>query len=178
MKHIFLLIILFCLLNTYAQQELSSEILQKMETMEVRFIDPVDSDYKIELPRKKKRKKELVDYDFKVRTDDRVVWIRLMEEDERSLIQYPHLEFHRLLTHLATNEGESNIMVYDVPRDKGVDWMSEARFTPKKGLSEYQYGTAKVYYKEGRGMIVVLYFDKKLQARFEPYVGFVVEDRI
>ena len=115
-------------------------------------------------------------YDYSIHLDDRVVWVKLIEETETSLIRFPHLEFHRLLTHLASNEGESNIYIYDIPQEDGVDWMSEARFTPKKKISKYKYGTSKVYYREGKGMIVLLYFDKEIQARFTPYAGFVSDE--
>ena len=178
MKYIFIIFIIFLANNIDSQQVLPEEVVKKMEIMEVDFIDPVDSKYSINAPKKKKREKPLQDYDFEVRKKDRVVWVRLFPEDEKSLINYPHLEFHRLLTHIASNEGESNIYIYDVPRDKGVDWMSEARFTPKDNLTDYEFGTAKVYYKEGHGMILVIYFDKKIQARFEPYVGFRVSDKL
>lgn len=173
MKLILGLLIGLLPLTLNGQQEFAEETIEKMETMGVAFLEPIDIDYKLKVPKKKKRQDELYGYDFSVHLDDRVVWVKLIEETETSLIRFPHLEFHRLLTHLASNEGESNIYIYDIPQEEGVDWMSEARFTPKKKISEYKYGTSKVYYREGKGMIVLLYFDKKIQARFTPYAGFV-----
>jgi hypothetical protein len=173
MKLILGLLIGLLPLTLNGQQEFAEETIEKMETMGVAFLEPIDTEYKLKVPRKKKRQDELYGYDFSVHLDDRVVWVKLIEETETSLIRFPHLEFHRLLTHLASNEGESNIYIYDIPREEGVDWMSEARFTPKKKISKYKYGTSKVYYREGKGMIVLLYFDKTIQARFTPYAGFV-----
>ena len=54
-----------------------------------------------------------------------------------------------------------------------MDWISEARFTPKNKVSKHKYGTARVYYNECRGMIVLLYFDKEIQSEFVPYAGFI-----
>jgi hypothetical protein len=169
----FLMVIgcLMCCGIATGQQEFNQEVVKKMEVLGVYFMEPLDTDYKISYP-SKKRRDQIFDYDFKIQLDDREVLVRMIEETSTSIISYPHLEFQRLMMHLASNEEGSNIYYYDIPKEEGVDWMSEARFTPKEKLSNRKYGTAKLYYKEGRGMIQVIYLDKKLQTLFQPLAVF------
>lgn len=153
------------------QQDFNDEVLSKMEAIGIDFLEPLDTEYKIVHP-KRKRGDQIFDYDFKVQLGDREILVRMIQETPTSIISYPHLEFQRLMMHLASNEGDSNIYFYDIPKEEGVDWMSEARFTPKEKLSSKQYGTAKLYFKEGQGMIQVIYLDKELQTIFQPILGF------
>ena len=177
MKHILVFLFLLAGVFTKAQTTFAEETLYKMEEMGVGFLAPLDQKYKVVVPKKKKRQDEYYGHDYEVHMDDRVVWVKLLNEDEQSLIQYPHLEFHRILTHLATNEGNSYIYMYDVPLEEGVDWMSEARFTPKSKVSKFKYATAKGYYRSGKGMILLLYFDKDMITRFTPVAGFIDENK-
>lgn len=172
--NIFIKIIIFLIpLQVFCQKDIPGDAIHKMEAMEVDFLDPVDAKYSIQL---QKKNEKLLTYDFKVKFKEQEILVRLLpEQDPESITHFPHLEFQRLLTHIATNDPEPNIYVYDVPRKEGVDWEIEARFTPKKKLSSREYGTLKMYYKEGRGIIAVIYLDKRLQARFEPIVGFKLE---
>ncbi len=170
MQFVIKIVIILSPLQIFGQKDVPEEAKQKMEAMEVVFLDPVDSKYSIHL---QKKHEELLEYDFQVKFKDQEVLVRLLpEEDPESITHFPHLEFQRLLTHIATNDPEPNIYVYDVPKTEGVDWEIEARFTPKRSLSSREYGTLKVLYKEERGIIAIIYLDKRLQARFEPIVTF------
>ena len=173
MRLLFLLIIITSTFSGWSQSYIKENIQTKMDEMGVTFLEPVDSKYEIKYPNKRRKNKDLYTYDFRVEKDGRTALIKLIKENNaKAFIRFPHLEFHRLLTLIASNESESTIYIYDVPEDEGVDWMSEARFTPKDKLSENEYGTAKVYYKKGVGMIQVIYLDRRIQAGFEPFVSF------
>ena len=171
-KHLITLAIglLFLWGNLDAQTYFPADMQDKMQQMGISFLEPVDTKYSVVPPL---RENDLFAADAWIKNGNQDIWVQLIPEgdgSEKDLL--PHLEFQRLMIHLAKNEGESLIYYYDIPPDEGVDWMSEARFTPKDTLSLKPYGTANIAYKEGVGTLIVLYFDTELQTRFEPYFTF------
>jgi hypothetical protein len=141
-------------------QELPSSFEQKLDLMNLvlelpaegklinaRAIDNIFFDYQLKL-KDKKRQLEL--------------FIILNEESSADdIIQFPHITFMRLVSNIATNSQENEIMVVtwdDKKLEKrNADWGSEAYVTIRKSLSNFPNAKLISFYKESRGLVTILY---------------------
>ena len=132
MKYILLFFLSTFSFSAFAQNSVSPEIKDKVEQMELEFFEPVEQKFKF----KKGGKNRFFTYDFKLleRKSKQEIFIILRAENgEDDIVQFPHIEFTRLMANLATNDQEKDIMVVTHGEKKSniksSDWGAEAYFT-------------------------------------------------
>lgn len=153
----------FCLLTTSmtAQPvELSAGFAQKLAAASMEWVTPLDTDYKDVYV----LKNDLQSYDFAIRSRKEKLEIRYIIQpyQENDLTAHiPHIQFVRMLTHLATNEQEAVIAIHDVSEEDlswfHADWGKSAFFKLKDGFSGFVECRLLSLYKEEKGMAHVLF---------------------
>jgi hypothetical protein len=145
---------------TAQRVELSEGFAQKLAAASMEWVVPLDSDYKdIHV-----LENDLQSYDFAIRSKKEKLEIRYIIQpyQENDLTAHiPHIQFIRMLTHLATNEQEAIIAIHDVSEEDlswfHADWGKSAFFKLKDGFSGFVECRLLSLYKEEKGMAHVLF---------------------
>lgn len=152
--------------TTLAQTiDYSDEFLAKMDAVGISLSTPVDTDYKDIAV----LKKVFQTYDFAIKSKKEKLEIRYFIEayDEADpTFAVPHLRFTRFLMNLGSNEEEHIMAVHDVDvrdleEEFQADWGKITFFRPKKSFSSATHCKLLSLFKEGQGMVYVLFlFDE------------------
>lgn len=74
---------------------------------------------------------------------------------------HPHLEFNRLLGNLIPNDDDQEVLVVGWREqkllEKNADWGAEAYIKPREEISSYPFAKLVSFFKEDKGMVVILY---------------------
>lgn len=160
--------IFFCV-NAQAQKiDISDPFALKLELMQLDFLQPLDSDYKDVMV----VRNDLQKYDFAIRSKKEKLELRYIIElapPNNPMYAVPSVQFSRMLTHLATNDEEALITVHSLSTADleifNADWGKVAYFQPKIGFSDKPNCKLLSLYREGKGMVHVLFlFDKPSEA--------------
>jgi hypothetical protein len=152
-------------LNVLGQKGVGLENVDDALTqMELDFFIPVENQFKFS----KLRTSEFFDYDTRMvaRNGEMEIFIALHPDGEDDLTTYfPHLEYQRLLANLVPNDDNQEVLVIgwreQKLKDKNADWGAESYFTSRKEITHFPHTKFISFYKEGKGMVVMLYcFDK------------------
>jgi hypothetical protein len=141
-----------------------------MEALKAEIIFPTDQGQELKLRKKNNRsfaKEELM---LSYGKSDIMIFLYPFESMK---FDFPHLEFNRVITHLASNAPEDHIFIYSLPESEIIDWAGEARFKVKDRISSKNFGTAQGYFRDKKGMYIVVYLDSKLQTEFQKVIEFV-----
>jgi len=163
MKNIFILISLFSLLSIsiHAQIKFSEDFFQKMEAMQMEFLQPLEASYK-----KIKVKKNLIlKYDSAIKAKKEDMEIRFALKPESVPNQFPHMQATSMTVSIATNEQDTKMVMHEMSKkdleEYDADWGLTAFFSPKDMFSEKKHCKMISLYKEGEGMAYVFFlFDK------------------
>jgi hypothetical protein len=143
-----------------SQSNFSPDIKSKLEKMELDFYEPIEQKFKT----RKSGKNRFFKFDLHLidKKSEQEIYVILRDENgEDDIVQFPHIEFTRLLANLATNDQEEDIMVvtYDTKKllARNSDWGSEAYFKTRKEISDYPYAKLVSFYKEGYGLVSIMY---------------------
>jgi len=134
---------------------------EELEAMNLDFFTPTENKTKFLKPGKNKFFK--YDTRIKVKSNEMEVLVAFHHDTITSPIAtfYPHLEFNRLLNNVVPNDDDQEVLVigWRDPklRDKNADWGAEAYIRPRKEVSTYPYAKMISFYREGEGMVVMLY---------------------
>ena len=156
---------LFAGFNSFAQKKQDlSKIEGDLDKMGLEFYMPVENTFKF----KKLRLSEFYSYDSRIRakSGEMEILIALHPDEGDALTSlYPHIEFNRLLGNLTPNDDDQNVMVIGWRKqklaDRNADWGAEAYFRPRKAITSFPNAKLVAFFKEGSGMVIMLYcFDK------------------
>ena len=144
--------------------EVIAQIDVQLEEMGLDFYMPVENKLKFS----KLKSSEFFEYDTKLaaRSRELEILIALHPDGEGPLTSdMPHLEFNRLLANLTPNDDEQEVLIVGWNEDRlakrNADWGAEAYFTPREEITKFPYVKLIAFFKEGHGMVVMLYcFDK------------------
>ncbi len=158
--HISLALLLCSIFSVTAQENGLKTIEDNLDKMDLAFLMPTENAFKFS----KLKKSDFFDYDSKIRARSREleVLIALHPDGENEFTSFfPHLEFNRLLANLTPNDDEQEVLVVGWRetklRERNADWGAEAYFTPRKEVTDFPYTKLIAFFKEGQGMVVMLY---------------------
>lgn len=166
---IFIFSMWFGLGNCYSQIMLPAGSYNKMEALALELVYPVDQSHELKLKRYNRNSYAKEDFALFYGDTDVLVFLYPFETMK---FDFPHLEFNRVITHLASNAPDDHIFVYSLPGYEGVDWAGEARFKAKDNVSSKRFATAQGYFREQQGMYIVVYLDSKLKTSFNKVMAF------
>jgi hypothetical protein len=160
-------LIIFVLLgsSTYAQKSQGLKLIEEdLDKMGLNFYTPVENTFKFS----KLRLSEFYEYDSRIRAKSGEMEILIAlhpDGEEMSTSRHPHIEFQRLLGNLTPNDDEQQVLVVGWREqklvDRNADWGAEAYFRPRKAITSFPNAKLIAFFKEGHGMVVMLYcFDK------------------
>lgn len=161
LEHLFVLLSVVIYVPVWAQEThmLSHEFEEYLKERNIEFLYPIEGAFEME----GNGYNGIFKYQQRMKHKDERLEIFILVADDQgdSFGQYPHLEFHRLIGTVATNKPEKEIMVVTHDSDRlkttNADWGNEAYFIVKDGVSKYPYGKAVSLYKEGSGLITIIY---------------------
>ena len=183
MKNIFLLFsISMCLFffcnNAFAQMKIEKDFTQKMEVMNMTFVQPLEQSYK----RIKTKSNIILDADFtmKAKKADMEIRFALFPEGEKSF-SFPHISVMSKAASVATNEDEDAPMVLHEMSKKDLatyeaDWGATVFFQPKELFTDKKHCKMLALYREGKGLAYVFYLfnEASEEVDFQKYcLGFL-----
>lgn len=132
--------------------------------MNLDFLMPVENKYKFT----RLRTSEFFDYDSRMvaRNNEMEIFIALHPDGEDELTTFfPHLEYQRLLANLVPNDIDQEVLVVgwraQKLKERNADWGAESYFKARKEITNFPFTKFVGFYKEGHGMVILLYcFDK------------------
>ena len=158
-------LLLFISISAFGQKiDGLAQIEEQLEEMALDFYMPIENTFKFS----KLKSSEFFEYDTKLaaRSRELEILIALHPDGEGPLTSdLPHLEFNRLLANLTPNDDEQEVLIVGWNEDRlskrNADWGAEAYFSPRKEITKFPYVKLIAFFKEGEGMVVMLYcFDK------------------
>lgn len=169
-----LLILFFGILclsqEVWSQEEIPFDANQKLGVMGLEILSPVDS--KDKLLYRKKSSNSFANEDLLLSRGNTDIMIFLYPFESMKF-DYPHFEFNRIITHLASNDPNDLIFSYSLPENPLVDWSGEVRFKVKGKVSSRNFATAQGFFRDKVGLYIVVYMDSKLQTDFQKVMDFV-----
>jgi hypothetical protein len=141
-RNLFTLVFMALLLAPAAAQvDLSPHFEQQLSRMQLEFLEPVEAGYKDV----RVVQNEFFDYDFAIRSRRERLEIRFAIapfQPGDQAVNVPHVRAMRLVSHLATNEGESIISALSIDEAElreqfNADWGKVFFFTPKEKFTSY-----------------------------------------
>lgn len=131
-----------------------------LDQMDLQFYMPTENAFQFS----KIRDNDFFKYDSKIKAKSKEmeVLIALHPDGERPFTSnFPHLEFNRLLANMTPNDNEQEVLVIGWREPKlltrNADWGAEAYFTPRKQITDFPFAKLIAFFKEGKGMVVMLY---------------------
>ena len=159
---LFPLLLLSTLLS--AQLDLPADFQQLLDSMDVRYTPPLDSDYREAL---RQDNDYLADH-YSVRSRSERLELRFHLRPENETDQYyrrPHMAATALAMNLSSNDEDAVTAVHGFDDEEldlyRADWAKMYTFRPKRSFSDRQQAQLIALYREGRGMAyTVLLFDE------------------
>ena len=142
-----------------AQLELPAEFQQLLDSLDVRFTAPSDSDYR-EAPRHDND--YLADqYSLQSRREKLELRFHIRPENEADhYYQQPHLAATTLAMNLGSNDEDAVTAVHSFDDEEldlyHADWAKMYTFRPKRSFSDKQQAQLIALYREGRGMVYTI----------------------
>jgi hypothetical protein len=180
----FLLFSLCLVFKTGLQAQLvyTQQFTDKLEALDLYFYEPTDNWLHL-LPVKKD---SIFNYDLMLISEENDVDVRIILntiDEKPDLLKFPHVEFTRILTNVATNDPEADILVSQLSgatiKDAfNADWALMADFIPKKWLSLLAFGRLYSLYKDDKGIasIIILTDSEDIDAIYTRLISFKPED--
>jgi hypothetical protein len=153
-----------CANIVFSQQKIPLAIQQKMEEMGVQLLYPIEQ--KSEISFKKVKKNSYAGEDLRIKKGNEEIMIFFYPRNKMKM-DFPHLEFNRLLTHLASNKEEDRVFIYKLPESGVIDWQGEARFITKRKVSNNRYAIAYGSFLAEKGLVIAIHMHKNLQADYD-----------
>jgi hypothetical protein len=165
-----------------AQLIYTQQFTDKLETLDLFFYEPTDNWLHL-LPVKKD---SIFNYDLMLISEENDVDVRIILNtvaEKPDLLKFPHVEFTRILSNVATNDPEADILVSQLSGDTikdafNADWALMADFMPKKWISHLPFGRLYSLYKEDKGIasIIILTESQNIDAIYTRLISFKPED--
>ena len=147
-----------------AQLDLPTDFQQLLDSMDVRFTPPLDSDYREAL---RHDNDYLADH-YSVRSRSERLELRFHLRPENETDHYyrrPHMAATTLAMNLSSNDEDAVTAVHSFDDEEldlyRADWAKMYTFRPKRSYSSREQAQLIAVYREGRGMAyTVLLFDE------------------
>ncbi len=99
---------------------------------------------------------EYLDYQLVVRDDSLEFRVLVLEDPIQAI--YPHIEFQRTLTHVASNGVMDSIHIeqHITSRPQPYDWSVRAAFRPKEDFSTMSQARLWAQYKENKALVLII----------------------
>ncbi len=163
MKNIlsFISILIFFSVSINAQVKLSDDFQEKMETMQLEFLQPLEARYK----KTRTKKNIILKSDFAIKAKKADMEIQFALKPEAIPNQFPHMQATSMAVSIATNEQDTKMVMHEMSKkdltEYNADWGLITFFTPKDLFSTKKHCKMLSLYKEGEGMVYVLFlFDE------------------
>lgn len=164
MKFVFLLLLLPLATTLSAQLTLPPEFSRLLDSLDIRFTTPLDSDYRESL----RHDNDYLAHDFAMdsRRERLEVRFHLRPEVETDrYYQLPHLAAATLAMNLGSNEEDAVTAVHSFSEEEldlyGADWARMFTFRPKRSFSSKRQAQLIALYRAGRGLAyTILLFDE------------------
>ncbi len=148
-----------------AQLDLPPEFKDRLDSMDIRFTAPLDSDYRETTLRNDNR---WMKDDYAMTSRHEKLELRFHLEPEYPGDRYyglPHLAATTLAMNLGSNDEDAVTAVHSFSDEEldfyGADWARMYTFRPKRSFSDREQAQLIVLYREGRGLAyTVLLFDR------------------
>ncbi|MEM1119357.1 MAG: hypothetical protein AAGJ18_02855 [Bacteroidota bacterium] len=165
-------LLLFALLATsmMAQKRIkySKEFLKKIEQTQIDIFTPVEGKYKSTRPFKNDY--QTIDHTIISKQEGIEIRYAIIPFDEAiEATQVPHVDFMRVVTSTATNDGNAIVSVHGMEEQQlkehfNADWGSMAYYQPKARFAKYKHCRLLSLYTEGLGLVHVFFlFDEPSQ---------------
>ena len=165
MKKLLFPVLLVLTLPLFAQMDLPPDFLSRLDSMDIRFNEPLDSDFRETTLRNDNRWLE-DHYAMSSRREKLEVRFHLLPEhpDDR-YYGLPHLAATTLAMNLGSNDEDAVTAVHSFEGEElavlGADWARMYTFRPKRSFSNKEQAQMIAVYREGRGLAyTILLFDR------------------
>ncbi len=171
-------ILMICLLpfaSLVAQVKFPEAFKEKIKSVGIDIFKPVESNYK-----RFTFFSDFQHFDFAMQSRKEKLEIRYVIEPleiDNPINSIPNVRSMGLATHLASNEENSMVSVHSLEgaatsEQFNADWGKTFLFKPKALVSQKKYCRMLSLYKEGRGIVHVLFlFDKPTEALESRFYG-------
>ncbi len=147
-----------------AQSELPADFQQLLDSMDVRFTAPLDSDYQLG----SRHDNDYLTDQYSLRSRREKLELRFYLQPENETDQYyrrPHMAATALAMNLGSNDEDAVTAVHSFDDEEldlyQADWAKMYTFRPKRSFSDKQQAQLIALYREGRGIAyTVLLFDE------------------
>ena len=164
MKTLFLPLFLLLATHCTAQIDLPPDFQQLLDSLDVRFTAPLDSDYRESL----RHDNDYLADDFAMGSRRERLELRFHLRPEVAGDRYyrlPHLAAATLAMNLGSNDEDAVTAVHSFSDEEldfyGADWARMFTFRPKRSFSDKQQAQLIALYREGRGLAyTILLFDR------------------
>ncbi|MEN0049973.1 MAG: hypothetical protein AAF806_23120 [Bacteroidota bacterium] len=167
-KHIALVSLIFIGLSNLTAQRIDypSELLEKLSQMSLEIVEPTESSYRDVWV----LKNEVYSYDFAIRSRKEKLEIRYIlrtANPNNPLSAFPDIEFLRLVTQLASNDGAASPMAFHEVEPQELeevfqaDWGKYVFFQPKGSFAQWPHAKLLSLYKTNHGLVHILFLYKK-----------------
>ncbi len=164
MKAITLLLLFALPIAAGAQVDLPGDFLVRLDSLDIRFNAPLDSDYKEKTLRDENRWLE-DHYTMTSRREKLEVRFHIVPEHEGDRYYgLPHLAATTLAMNLGSNDEDAVTAVHSFGTEEmavyNADWARMYTFRPKRSFSDKEQAQLIALYREGRGLAyTILLFD-------------------
>lgn len=156
---------LLCLTPLAAQLDLPDDFQRRLDSMDVRFTAPLDSDYRETTLRHDNR---WLDDHYSMTSRREKLEVRFHLTPEHAGDRYfglPHLAATTLAMNLGSNDDDAVTAVHSFDDEElalyGADWARMYTFRPKRSFSDKEQAQLIALYREGRGLAyTILLFDR------------------
>ncbi|THH40494.1 hypothetical protein [Neolewinella litorea] len=148
-----------------AQIDLPPDFLWRLDSLDIRFTPPLDSDFRETTLRGDNRWLE-EHYAMSSRREKLELRFHILPEHEGDrYYQLPHLAATTLAMNLGSNDEDAVTAVHSFDEEElalyGADWARMYTFRPKRSFSDKEQAQLIALYRSGRGLAyTILLFDK------------------
>jgi len=167
MKSLLITISVFLSISLSAQRiDYPDNFLEKLSQMSLEIVEPTESSYRDVWV----LKNEVQTYDFAIRSRKEKLEIRYIlqaHNNNNPLSSFPDIEFLKLTTQLASNNGEASPMSFHEVEPKELeeifqaDWGRYVFFQPKGAFAQWPHAKLLSLYKANHGLVHILFLYKK-----------------
>ncbi|MCP9237832.1 hypothetical protein [Lewinella sp. JB7] len=164
MRTILLLALLLSGTSLVAQMDLPPHFTRLLDSLDIRFTAPLDSDYRETL--RHDNDYLIDDYAMASRREKLELRFHIRPETEGDrYYQLPHLAATTLAMNLSSNDEDAVTAVHSFGEEDlelfNADWARMYTFRPKRSFSDREQAQMVALYREGRGIAyTILLFDK------------------
>ncbi len=164
-KLFFLLSIFLCSQSSFAQLDLPTTFVEKMEAATLEINVPLENRYKdIAI-----KKNDFQQYDLAIWSKKEKLEIRYSIEPfltDTPLNTIPHLQCMKVISNVATNDQDAVVSVHNMSQKElseefNADWGAVAYFQPKPEFGDYEHCKMLALFKEGKATAYVFFLFNK-----------------